>query len=270
MSLCIGVFLSLLSTSGAFQNNRHVCFFKEYSFVRGPHFNALFDQLVEQTGFDEKRVAFLSTIDHDTNAQLKEDLGLQKLETFRLDKMKPLEMEDKILAFDPTILWVGDGPSALQLRYSMRTSGLDGIVERLCGSIDEKSLLFVGEGAGVICGGSNMALAKGQDPAPEPQFRGLDLLGSSMSVCFNENAETTSTTVVGEKKVFVFSQQDGDAMSFVMSPTQKGAIEGLSHPEPVPPLEENIGGRKCTGEPAVDPSRMLQMEGDSEWFEGEV
>jgi hypothetical protein len=258
-------------------NNRHVCLFKSYSFVRGPHFCGLFDQLVQQTGFNQKRIALLTIDEHihkPTDNQRSIDLGLDldaSIEVIRLDTIHPIALEQKFKEFNPTVLWIADAASALQLRYYMRTSGLDGLVETLCGSLDQKSLLYVGEGAGVICGGSHMALAKGQDPAPEPQFRGLELLGPDTSVSFDPPSpalQEGSIMRLGEKQLYVLSQRNGEAMSFVMLPEQMGAIEQLCHPEPVPPLvEEDVGGRRCIGEPSVDPSRMLQMQGDSEWFE---
>jgi hypothetical protein len=270
-----GILTLLLPSTDGLSNSRHVCFFSDYSSVKGPHFNGLFDQIVQQSGFTEKRIALLSigdTYDPIVQDFLSKDLGLDGLETFRLDQLNPLELESKFTKFDPTVFWAADCGSALQLRYYMRTSGFDGLVEDLCGSIDEKSRLYVGEGAGAVCGGSSMALARGQDPAPEPQFRGLDLLGSSLSISFEPNISVDGTIKsVGEKQVYVWSQQDGEATSFVMSPAQKGAIEGLYNPDPLPPLQEVYrGGRQCTGEPSIDPSRMLQMRGDSEWFEGET
>jgi hypothetical protein len=270
-----GIVTLLLPTLEGLSNNRHVCFFSDYSSVKGPHFNGLFDQIVEQSGFTEKRIALLTigdTYEPMDQELLSNNLGLDNLETFRLDRLNPSELENKFTKFNPTVFWVADCGSALQLRYYMRTSGFDGLVEELCGSFDEKSRLYVGEGAGAICGGSSMALARGQDPAPEPQFRGLDLLGPSLSVSFESNSAIDDMAKsVGEKQVYVWSQQDGEATSFVMSPAQKGAIEGLSNPDPLPPLQEaNLGGRRCTGEPSIDPSRMLQMRGDSEWFEGEA
>lgn len=266
-----------LRNNNSNNNNRHVCLFKSYSFVRGPHFCGLFDQLVDQTGFDQKRIALL-TIHDDIQSTYQQQLNDVEIDldaivkVIRLDTINPIELEQQFREFNPTILWVADARSAFQLRYYMRTSGLDGLVERLCGSLDQKSLLYVGEGAGVICGGSHMALAKGQDPAPEPQFRGLELLGPDTSVSFDVPLTTAgedgSIRKLSEKQLYVLSQRNGEAMSFVMIPAQMGAIENLSHRQPVPPLvEEDIGGRRCMGEPSVDPSRMLQMQGDSEWFE---
>jgi hypothetical protein len=258
-------------------NNRHLCLFKSYSLVRGPHFNALFDQLIEQTGIDSnnaKRIAYLTIDNHRMDSDLiHDDLGMDAIATFRLDLTNPIEMMQRIQEFKPTVLWVADANSAFQLRYYMRTSGLDGLVENLCGSIEDKSLLYVGEGAGVVCAGSQMALANGQDQAPEPQFRGLELLGLDTSVTFDPSSPSIEgiITSLRENQLYVWSQRDGKAMSFVVTPEQRGAIERLRNPNPLPPLvEESIGGRKCIGEPSVDPSRMLQMRGDSEWFEGDA
>ena len=247
--------------------------------MRGPHFSALFDQLVQQTGYDTKRIAFLTIDNHRKDSystRIEDDLGLDAsaIATFRLDEMNPIELMKRFQEFEPTILWAADADSAYQLRYYMRTSGLDQMVENLCGSVEEeRSLLYVGEGAGVICAGSHMELAKGQDRAPEPQFRGLELLGPDTSITFDPSSPSIQGTITSlrEKQLYVWSQSNGQAMSFVVTPEQMGAIEQLRNPEPLPPLvEENVGGRRCMGEPSVDPSRMLQMRGDSEWFEGDA
>jgi hypothetical protein len=41
--------------------SRYVCLLEDYEKVMGPYFNALFDQLFELTGHEEKRIAFLTT-----------------------------------------------------------------------------------------------------------------------------------------------------------------------------------------------------------------
>jgi len=269
------------------KNSRNVCIFKEYSSISGPHFDCLFDQLVEQSGYhnnnnnnnNNKRVAYITVGDDSTSPKkekiLREELQLDDFEVFRLDTIDPLLLEDRMNRFDPTIFWssIGESDSALQFRYYMRTSGFDTIVEEFCGSIDEKSRLFIGEGIGAVtCVGSDMTLARNDDEAaaPEPQYRGLELLGSNISVSF-EN-DTTATNILklnNENKIYVWSQQDGEATSFFMNSKEMGAIEKLSYPTPLPPLQEDYnGGRKCTGEPAIDPSRMIQTGGgDSEWFD---
>jgi hypothetical protein len=278
-SLLWSLFLTL--TSCLSLNSRHVCFFDNYETIRGPHFAALFDQIVEQTGISEKRVALFSiTDDGKSTSQIEQDLGLDSCVTLSLRDYNPLSLEEKLQELDPTIFWVPDGKS-FALRYLTRTSGLDGLVETMCGSDSETSVLYVGEGAGAICGGATMALGhvRGDDPkaAPEPQFRGLELLGPTRSISFGLATQleqhpkvdaNDDITILQEDQVFVWSQKQGDATTFVMNPKQRGAIEKFHSPPPLPPLVEfNIGGIKCTGEPAMDPSRRLQIIGDSEWFE---
>lgn len=275
--------LFLTPTSCLSLNRRHVCFFDKYETIRGPHFGALFDQIVEQTGVSEKRVAFFSINDDGKpTSQMEQDLGLHLCATILLRDYNPLSLEEKIQELDPTIFWVPDGNS-YALRYLMRTSGLDGIVETMCGSDSGKSVLYVGEGAGAICGGGGATMAlghvRGDDPkaAPEPQFRGLELLGPTRSISFGLAKKieqhpkvdaNDDITILQEDQVFVWSQKQGSATTFVMNPKQRGAIEKFQSPPPVPPLVElNIGGIKCTGEPAMDPSRRLQTIGDSEWVE---
>ena len=277
--LLLNIFLTPASCLSL--NNRHVCLFDSYETIRGPHFGALFDQIVEQTGVSEKRVAIFSINDNGkSTSQMEQDLGLDSCVTLFLRDYDPLSLEEKIQELHPTILWVPDG-NAYALRYLMRTSGLDGLVETMCGSDSEESVLYVGEGAGSICGGATMSLghARGDNPkaAPEPQFRGLELLGPSLSISFGLGEQikqhpkvdaNDDITILQEDQVFVWSQKQGDATTFVMNPKQRGAIEKFQSPPPLPPFVElNIGGVKCTGEPAMDPSRRLQTIGDSEWFE---
>lgn len=278
-------------------SSRHVAFMKKYGLAEGPHFVALFDELFDQTGFEEKRAAFFtlsssqSLFDSDEEQLVPSlekrqlDLGMTDCETFYLDKLNPIELEKQMARFRPTILWVSseNDTNSFALRYSMRTSGLDGFVEENCGSEDCRSLLFVGEGdAAVICSGADMAVARalGHDPkgAPEPQFRGLELLGNNQSFLYgdteglkqcNRIEDTDSVTTLKYDQVYVWSQVNGDdTYSFVMNARQKGAIEAFRSPVALPPMVElDVGGRKCIGEPSVDPSRRLQMRGDSEWFE---
>ena len=332
------VALCCINIVGGFSNSRHVCFINDYDAVRGPHFSALFDELVAQTGAETKRVALVTaTVDEsdcitlpvgrrlqsttprpssgpltappstDTQSlhsssilkqELEKDLELDVCDVIALENFNPVTLEKHIEMLEPTVVWVADG-NAFALRYLMRTSGLDRIIQEKCGGTGN-TLLFVGQGAGSICGGHSMKLAhvRGDDPkfAPEPQFFGLNLIGLNRSVHFGsrqsdhlENHPKISTSDMvnesGEKRivtlsesdVFVWSQerQEGsvganNAMSFVMNPVRKGMIEQLQYPEAVPPLiseDADLGGRQCMGEPAVDPSRMMQMVGDSEWFE---
>jgi hypothetical protein len=269
-------------------NNRHVCFLDSFSSVRGPHFAALFDQVAEQTGLPDKRVA-LCTLRRDvesaTNVQplLEEDLGLDSCDLIVLDDYNPLSLEQKMKQINPSILWVTDG-NAFEMRYRMRTSGLDHYIERSCGPLEGSlARLYVGEGAGAICGGSTMSIAhlRDDDPkaAPEPQFRGIELLGSSQSVSFGIEQISLQThsktkdmidtiTSLRTDQVFVWSQQLDQVTNFVMSASRKGTLEKWQSPPPVPSLVEvGSGGVQCDGEPAVDPSRTVQQIGDSDWLD---
>jgi hypothetical protein len=220
---------------------------------------------------------------------LKDDLDIQVCNLIVLDDYNPLSLEEVLDQIQPSILWVSssDG-NAFDMRYKMRTSGLDTFIERSCGSPEgSSSLLYVGEGAGAICGGSFMSVAhvRGDDPkgAPEPQFRGLELLGPQKSVAFGmdealfqshdktKDLTTDSITCLQSDQVFVFSQRpdNNSVMSFVMTPSRRGMIENWQSPPPVPPLvaKDGIGGVQCVGEPAIDPSRTMQQSHDSEWLE---
>jgi hypothetical protein len=345
------------AAAAAAAGSRHVCMFQDYATVRGPYFFALMDQLVEQnqlvgaasspeSSAIKKRLAYFctrdgtnsktssTTIQQQQSQLLETDLQLDSCHILFLDDYNPLELQAQLDQIKPTVLWVADAPNAFLLRYLMRTSGLDGIVQEMCGSTaaaytaysadavsttttttttttmtkddddNQKegdrfhNLLYVGEGAGAICGGATMATAhlRGDNPkgAPEPQFRGLELLGPDQNIFFGSSRTSSpdeSTTTMPENKsadntaqtldldrVFVWSQPptsiEGDVTSFVFNPSQKGTVEQFSSPPRVPPLVDNgggddeyssMGGRKCTGEPAVDPSRMLEQIGDSEW-----
>jgi hypothetical protein len=273
---CFALFAILLCVINGLKNNRHACIFKNYDSVRGPYFNALFDQVIEQSGFETKR-GLLVRIDDDNDnliENLVSDLDFDDMTVIRLDKISPRDLMHTIDAFSPTVIWGADAKSALQLRYFMRTSGLDFLVETLCGSMNQRSLLYVGEGSSAMCCGSDMKVARNHDRAPEPQFRGLELLGSDLSISFDQllpELEENKTLKLLESQVYVWSQCDGKATSFFMRPDRRGAIEQFRTPDPLPPLvEEDYGGRRCIGEPSVDPSRMLHMRGDSEWFEGEM
>jgi hypothetical protein len=165
--------------------------------------------------------------------------------------------------------------------------------------------LYVGEGAGAIIAGATMDVAyvmkktgQGQqhDPSasPELQIHGLGLLGiDHRSVAFGIDStilqkhhrtkqmmDSNLIEVCDDDQVFVWSQSqddDGDneagaiasATRFVMTPSRRGMIERLSHPDPLPVLlidEQQQYGVQCTGEPAIDPSRSMQRIGDSEWM----
>jgi len=164
--------------------------------------------------------------------------------------------------------------------------------------------VYIGEDAGTICAGSSLQVAKQllqHDPkvSPEPQFFGLGLLGKDKTIAFS-NLETQEVlqyipsrkeditergrtlTILRSEQVYVWSQssngqEDISVSSFVYLPNQRGMMEQITSPQPLPPLGDHDGyggtageGVACYGEPARDPSRQMQSStiGDSEWFEG--
>ena len=147
--------------------------------------------------------------------------------------------------------------------------------------------MYVGENAGSICAGASLVAGHVQnhDPkkAPEPQFRGLELLGNkrSISVGISESDLIAHPKVIStgddhefvalkQRQIFVWSQPPKeDVTSFIYLPLQRGGIERWDSSSPrLPPLVEEtyIGGVQCDGEPSIDPSRMLQQIGDSDWI----
>lgn len=292
--------------SSPLSNNRHVCLFNDYEAVRGPHFYALFDQLWEQTGYDDsnKRVAYItcgdSSLEEATKAHLQEDLDLE-IHAVNIPIVDsptisdPSQLETEILALDPSILWIGPHENAYVLRHAMRVLNLDFTVHNLCGPAEGRACLFVGEGSGALCAGSNMAAValRGDDATacPELQFRGLQVLGPGRSVSFEKPMKCSppltmkeevqllqeklatkplydpseeTTVLLNPEQVYVYSQQEGgDTTSLVMNPYQRGAIEqyASSSLPPAPPLSQLEGGssvaRDCTGEPSEDPSRTV-------------
>ena len=302
-----------ISSSGF--NSRHVCLFHDYSILRGPHFNALFDELLQeqqkqQQQFDcKRRIALCSSkangekVAEKLLPAIQQDLLEQTTgqdsdvcKHFILDNYNPISLEEEIEEYQPSILWVVDD-DAFRIRYKMRTSGLDSIVARLCGpprrnddngggsgGENDSCCLYVGENGGAIASGASMATAhaSGHDPkqAPEPQFAGLGLLGPQRSISFGIDLkeleqhpkvtqEDLMLLALQEEQVFCWSQHDTSTTSFIFLPTQKGMLEQWSSPPPVPPLieddEHSVGGVVCRGEPSIDPSRMMQQVGDSEW-----
>ncbi|CAB9507244.1 expressed unknown protein [Seminavis robusta] len=323
---CFAPAVSLSAPSYA--NNRHVCLLDSYQAARGPHFSALFDELFEQTGYNSKRVAFITVgSDDDENddtsmlslkdqmKDLEEELDLEICQLVTLSSMEiengqrtvcddQKALRDEIQSLNPSILWIGDHPNSNVLRYTLRIHNVDGIVHDLCGPATGRACLFVGEGAGALCSGANMAVAslRGDNSraVPELQFRGLELLGPKRSVSFAKpqprnipelerlqnqlasmplyDAEEDVTVWMNQQQVYVYSQQEGaDTTSLVMNPYQKGAIEQYdsSSLPPAPPLsfsadDNNASSvaRPCTGEPSEDPSRTVyttQVEEGDYW-----
>jgi hypothetical protein len=97
-------------------------------------------------------------------------------------------LRDIIMAMSPSILWISNHVNAYALRHALRIHNIDGIVHDLCGPSSGRACLFVGQGAGALCAGANMAVAalQGDDASqvPELQFRGLQLLGPHRSISF--------------------------------------------------------------------------------------
>ena len=288
-------------------NSRFVCLLNDYSTIRSPYFKALFDQLLtEQCAIYDRRVAIctsdvnIDTISKTLVPKIQQDLLLDDksdmCKVFNLKNYNPISIQETMEDFQPTIFWVVDD-NTFRIRYQMRTSGLDGILYRLCGkpasssSFDgsNKNCLYIGENAGAICAGPSLEIGHivKHDPkqAPEPQHFGLSLLGPKRSIAFGlskEDVQTSnadkidisSVTILETNQIFVWSQpHDDKTTSFVFSPSKRGMIENWDSPSPVPPLMENgdddtmrsKGGVQCDGEPSVDPSRMMQQVGDSEW-----
>ena len=260
--------------------SRHVALFDRYETVRGPHFNSILDQLVERTTLGTKpRIAWCTScqqelVDAKQNIVplLKDELDFEALEMFNLSELRPMRLHEALSHLKPNVVWVADSTSVLQLMYSLKTSGLDSWIDRNCGGTGPDSVLYVGEGNGAIVAGSDIrfvAKKRGDAPAREPQFRGLELLGSTPSFyCGGEELDLSETNVkvVRTGNVFVWSQMEADSMSFTMCPNSKGSIESMRHPKLLSPLIDEEGV-SCTGEPSVDPSRRVQVADDTGWME---
>ena len=294
--------LYALSPTKAASTNRHICLFDSYSMVQGPHFTALFDQLLEQTGHSSGDKGFtiaVCALEEDSKSVenrllplLEKDfVGCPSCHLIVLEDYNPLTLQDKINDIDPSVIWVADAGNAFAMRYRMRTSGLDTLIsESLCDTLaTSPARLYVGEGSGAICGGASMAVAhlREDDPkaVPEPQFFGLGLLGPKRSILFSDDEyavkQDTKTivckdtiTTLRTDQVLVWSQttdqESTTATTFVMTPCKKGTIENFETLPPLPPLgkaSNTHGGVPCEGERAIDPSRTMQQIGDSEWLE---
>ena len=197
----------------------------------------------------------------------------------------PDQVREAIQSLNPSILWMAPHDNAYLLRHAMRVHDLDAMVKDLCGPASGNACLFVGEGAGALCAGANMAVAalRGDDAkaCPELQFRGLSVLGPRRSVSFTKplrhdtnpkfldeartklarvplyDPDRDTTTFLNPKQVYLYSQLEGgsDTTSLVMNPYQKGAIEQLetSSLKPVPPLSfvGTTGSNKGSNESSV-------------------
>eukprot|EP00980_Cylindrotheca_fusiformis_P031692 scaffold26796_cov147-Cylindrotheca_fusiformis.AAC.2 len=141
--------------------------------------------------------------------QLQEDLLLQNetdnCNLLILNDYNPISLEEEINALDPTIFWLVDD-NAFRLRYYLRTSGLDGILNYKCGSSSDSSsrttttlnCLYIGENAGAVVAGASLATTAHamhhgpKEAAPEPQYFGLGLLGPDRSVYYYYHDENSS------------------------------------------------------------------------------
>jgi len=209
--------------------------------------------------------------------QITEDLGLQTCQiinltpatTTRREICDPEALRIQIQLLQPSILWLAPHDNAYVLRHAMRVHNLDQLVQELCGPCTGPACLFVGEGAGALCAGANMAVAglRGDNSkaSPELQFRGLNLVGPRKSFSFTKpetydpqqlqnarerlsrmplyNVEKDVTLFLNPQQVYLYSQVSSSTngpttTSLIMNPYQKGAIEQLQTSElsPVPPL----------------------------------
>jgi hypothetical protein len=309
------LFLVFVASSGPFfvlsftrWGGRHVCLFESYQNVQGPYFSTLFDQLVEQTLIEKRNLVYCTTkrdMIPDMNRHLDglkmaldlDDIKLVILDDYNPVSLEPLFVNDGNNSHVPSIVWV-QGRNAFWTRHLLRTSGLDRILQTRCGSnVGSDDCIFVGEGSGTRCAGTNLAIAHayGDDPkvAPELQSQGLHLLGCNRWISFgvdrpklethrNTKHVISSIQICDENQVFVWSQSSHNyqkqdeaqemATTFIMTPCRKGMIEQYTTPELLPPLviseSESVEGVACNGEPSIDPSRVVQnLLDDSEWLD---
>lgn len=288
------------ATPAHLRNSRFVCLLDDYLVVRGPYFSALFDQLLqEQCDIPQRRIALCTSASYAAKTrellpQLQEDLLVLDEEEeccrlFVLDDYNPMSLQEEIEQFNPSIFWVVDD-NAFRIRYQLRTSGMDGILNNKCGGpVLSRNCLYVGENAGAVIAGASLgtAHAMNYDPkqASEPQYFGVNLLGPNRSISYGlskdeliAHPKTTdiapsSLLALKREQIFVWSQPPKeDTTSFIFLPSQRGTIEQWESPPPIPPLvdfnsDSNIGGGvQCDGEPSIDPSRVMQQVGDSEWI----
>jgi peptidase E len=280
-ALVLFLMFCLLIRTGNGLSSRHVVLFDRYETVRGPHLASIVHQLVERSCLGKRpRISWCSNFQKETRndqeaaiSTIKDDLACEALEIFDLSGYRPSRLHDELSELNPNIVWVSDMGSVLQLVYSMRTSGLDKWIDRNCGGFGKESVLYVGEANGAIAAGSDIrsvAEARGDSPARELQFRGLELLGPKNSFYFGKSLNLIDNKKVKQidpEKVFVWSQLlEDDSICFQMCPTEFGAIEGIKYPKLLPPLIDQEGV-SCIGEPSIDPSRTLQATDDSGWME---
>ena len=279
---------------------RHICLLDAYSKIRGPYFAALVDQLTERSGhFDADGYDIVLCHDSSSSSShsndlknLQHDLPNARIYELQLSDYNPVSLEEQMSQWQPKVVWV-KGTNAFLLRYELRTSGLDRWVERQCAGVSA-NCVYIGEGAGAVCAGTSLQVARAilqQDPkfAPEPQFFGMGLLGQEKTIAFSSvetyeenevrsrhhDLDDSKLSLFKPEQVYVWSQSSVDdemsVSSFIFLPNQRGMMEQMSSPEPLPPvIETDHEGVACFGEPAVDPSRQMQSStiGDSEWFEG--
>lgn len=137
-----------------------------------------------------------------------------------IDDYNPVDLKRELDSFRPNLVWVLSGypnkedhdqQNALQLRYSMRTSGLDRWIQANCGPTASATscCVYVGEGraatlvasasldvAKVLLEGDSSSEATTVHP-PEPQFFGLDLIGPNRAIVFGGAADATELNGAG-------------------------------------------------------------------------
>ena len=295
--LCLTTALTTITTPP-----RHVCLIHNYASIAGPQFSALLDEF-HQNAFPpstQKRVAILTVNDDDSDENAKSLSILQKdLSLFLLDDQcvtVPLhkgprsfrQALDRFQNVPPTMLWLhGDlkTTNAHWLRHWLRACNADGVIEELCGGWSTPTI-FVGEGSGAVCAGASVRThpTASQPPPPEPQFRGLELLGPNLSVLtIGSNDDEPQQQLLDdarqrlghealplrESQAFLWSQQEGNDVAQSFFADKMGCISKLSFPKPLDSIiQPDTGeGRKCVGEPSIDPSRAMQSSSDSEWFD---
>jgi len=294
------IFILVLSSAKTLHlNSRHVIFLKDFANVKGSSFYSTFYSVFEETHQEiEPRVAFFRINDasvgpqelafqRQQQLQRQDGLSLNCSQSYDLRELNPLELEKQLGLFQPSILWIHQNDASSQcnsfaLRYYLRTSGLDRYIEENCGADNGVPCqLFVGEGVSpAACAGESMDIAHAlqHDPkgAPEPQFRGLGILDKSVLYgkcqCLDQkNDNQLDVTIVDDEQVFVWSQTRGLARSLILNAQNPDSSRtSWQDKEPLPPMVEvDLGGRKCIGEPSIDPSRRIQLSQDLEWMEEE-
>ena len=212
--------------------DRHVLFLSRYSTVRGGPFNALFDQLVEQSRGEpvsgDTRVVLVPTAGYagrdpskaredalgDAH-RLTEDLDLGACELLELEKFDadPVGLRKYLDAVDPHVIWVSGG-NTFYLRHYFRSTGFETLVHERCGpwprDANHGSTLYVGQSAGSICGSGSVDIAhfKGwDDPNMAPSWSegrlpkyGLRLAGPDLCIFPHFSEQQNHRALIETKK----------------------------------------------------------------------